>query len=160
MKFIMILLSVLSLSLQAEELTEREKLSINKYLAERASTLEAVEYAGGREFLSGSLSKKNEKILAMLYTLEGFKKGNNYYFFLVVFSRTESGLAFLSDSLVGGKGSRTLSFKSMGNSLIEFTSKFSLPGDPQCCPTGEGTAIFYVNSRGKLRELNVSPKMP
>ena len=160
MKYIFILLSLFSCSLYAEELTKKEKLSIEKYLAERESTLEAHEYAGGRKFLAGSLSKRHNNVLAMMYTLEGFHKGNNYYFFLAVFDRTEDGAVLLADSIVGGKGSRTLSFKSMGNSLIDFTSKFSLPTDPSCCPTGEGSAIFYLSSRGKLRELNVSPKMP
>lgn len=160
MRYIFILLSLLSFALHAEELTEKEEVSISKYLAERESTLGATEYAGGRKFLAGSLSKKNDEILAMLYTLEGFHKGNNYYFFLAVFDRTEDGLIVLADSLVGGKGSRTLTFRSMGNSLINFTSNFSFPRDPQCCPSGEGSAVFYLSSRGKLRELNVSPEMP
>lgn len=160
MKYILLLLSIMSCSLGAEELTKKEEASISMYLSERESTLGGHEHVAGRKFLSGRLSKKNDNSLAMLYTLEGFNKGNNYHFFLAVFNRTEKGLTLLADNLVGGKGSRTLSFKSMGNSLITFNSKFSYPSDPQCCPSGEGSAIFYLSSRGKLKELNVSPKMP
>ncbi|WP_136796033.1 hypothetical protein [Desulfosediminicola ganghwensis] len=115
--------------------------------------------------MTGDLDQDGIDDLAILYTLEGIGGGgNNYSSFLAVFLRTEEGLKFSSDILVGGKSSRSLSFKSIENGVITFDTRFSTiredgTWDPSCCPSGEGEA-FYVLFYGELRELNVAEAAP
>ena len=72
----------------------------------------------------------------------------------------KGGFNLVADTVVGGKGSRSVKLKSIDDMLVTLEAKYSLPMDAMCCPSGEGEAIFFVTSRGKIRELNVSPKMP
>ena len=127
--------------------------------------MKAAEYTKARSYISGDLNDDGTEDLAVQYTLEGIGGGgNNYSFFLAVFLKTDNGIQIASDSLIGGKFSRSLEFESVQQGVIAFSTLFYTikpngKWDASCCPSGIGKA-YYALVEDTLVELNTVGAVP
>jgi len=130
---------------------------VNDYVNKKISELSAAE--SYTKFMLGDLNSDGVDDIAMLHTMVGIggMGGNNTSQRLVVFKKTSDGLKYVNEAIAGSRGSRFLSFESINNGVITFNSKFYLPLDARCCPTGKGK-VFYKLTRNIVRELNVAPR--
>jgi len=156
---------IASCHLWAQDISETELDFIDHYLESKEQEYSVSEYREARSYTRGSILKHDSNDLALLYTLEAFNQGNNYYFFLAVFTEQDGKLQLVDDQIVGGKGSRSLALDSIENGVIKFTTRFSVLSDPTCCSSGEGLAFYVVrkefrSEKMSLKELNMAPEMP
>lgn len=141
----------------AKDLPPEDLMVVDNYVNKKSAELKAGEST--RTFMGGDLNRDSVEDLAVLYTLVGIggMGGNSVTSFLAIFKRTSNGLEWINETKVGGASTRILSFESIIDGVITFNSKFYLPPDARCCPTGNGK-VFYKLSRNIVRELNVAPR--
>jgi hypothetical protein len=96
-------------------------------------------------------------VAVVVFTLEGFGRGNNYFQYLAVFNGSveESedgplGISLLDYTMVGGKGIRGIEFdqikveKMKNEILITIPAMEYSPNDPMCCPNIKSVARFKL----------------
>ncbi len=147
----------------ALELEEQTLLLVESYLKKKEAESKAYVYRKANRFMKGDMNYDNIDDLALLYTLEGVNEGNNYFFYLVVFIKTDKGYRFQAEALAGQIAARSVSFDSIEDGIIQLSTKFMTKKadglwDPICCPSGIGKAYYTLNGE-KLTELNRS-EMP
>ncbi len=118
---------------------------------EPGSTCRGTEYKEARRFCFGDIDGDGEEDISVLYTLESFCCGNNYQFYLAVFLNKGSKFELAASSKVGGKGERTVEFNTIKDGKILLNTDEYVYGDPMCCPSGKGSAMYTLKS-GKLIE--------
>jgi hypothetical protein len=132
-------------------------------LVEALRDTDAAEHRKARQvhYVSG----KNE-IALVLFTIEGFNGGNNYTSYLAAFEPSwafdrSKGKAqqrnaddirkyrLVGYSPIGGKGWRSVDFTniSVEKRQVTLPTKEYVSGDPMCCPSKNGTAIYKVENR-------------
>lgn len=96
-------------------------------------------------------------VAVVVFTLEGFGKGNNYFQYMAVFNgsmeKSEDGpldISLIDYMMVGGKGIRGIEFdqikiKKMKNEiLITIPAMEYSTNDPMCCPSIKSVARFKL----------------
>jgi hypothetical protein len=109
------------------------------------------EYKDARRVVVGDLNRDGVPDLAVLYTIEGVYGAINCAQSLAVFIRAKGGLSFVTQTVVGAKGIRTVELQSIRNNVIFFKTFNWVPNDPGCCPSKEGTTRFVLANR-RLKE--------
>jgi hypothetical protein len=123
----------------------------------------AVEYRKARQT---HYVKDKTGMALVFFTIESFGGGNNYTFYLAVFSpewkfdpskgeaqqQTADNIEkyrLVGYSPVGGKAWRSVDFMkfTVEKRLITLQTKEYASTDPMCCPSKPGTAIYKIESR-------------
>lgn len=106
---------------------------------------------------------KDQGLVLVFFTIEGFNGGNNYTFYLAVFQpswkfdpskgeaqqRNAENIAkykLVGYSPIGGKGKRFVDFTKFAVEKRQITlqTKEYASTDPTCCPSKAGTAIYRI----------------
>lgn len=98
------------------------------------------------------LDRDNVPELVAFFSIEGFGGGNNWVRYVASYRQAESGYAFVSGGVIGGKGSLSdnpARITLRGNTLripaMAMTDK-----DPMCCPSKKTEIVLDVDSSGRL----------
>ena len=143
------------------EVHEQLEAHIKKYIdayeakyctdAPPGNTCRGTEYKDARRFYFGDIDGDGREDIAVLYTIESFCCGNNYYFFLAVFLNKGNKFEFAASTHVGGKGERSVDFNAIKDRKILLTTEEYLPDDAMCCPSGKGKTTYRLKN-GRLVE--------
>ena len=131
---------------------DRDTAVIDKFIRSQESKGTGHEAEGTRTVVKGDLNGDGVPDIAVLYTLEGQFKTNNYVQHLAVFVRLKGRLVHAAHTPVGGKNYRAIELTGIKNNVMEFKTTDYAEGDPRCCPSIEGTTR-YVLTGGALKEL-------
>ena len=130
---------------------DNETVLIKKFISKQAAQLHGEEYEEARKVIAGDLNNDGVPDLAVLYTIEGQNRTNNYTQYLAVFVRDKERLVPVTHTVVGGKSNRSVELQSISNGVILLQTLKYAAGDAACCPSKKGEAR-YVLVNGKLRE--------
>jgi hypothetical protein len=125
---------------------------VEGYIAKHAKAERAEEYAEARKVIRGDVNHDGKPDIIVLYTLEGFRGGNNYLQYLAVFLGNGKTFLYSGRVAVGGKLNRDVSLVSVTNEAINVDTMEYRSKGPACCPSRKGKARF-VFSGGKLKEI-------
>jgi hypothetical protein len=125
---------------------------INKFISKQITQEGGDEYEGARKVVRGDLNRDGVTDLAVLYTIEGQNRSNNYVQYLAVFTRNKGGLVPVTHTAVGGKSNRSVELKFIRNNVIFLKTLNYGPKDASCCPSKKGVTSFVLVNRG-LKEL-------
>ena len=107
-------------------------------------------------------------VVVTVLTIESFGQGNNHTQFLAVFATLgetfddrPNGLSLLDVMAIGGKGWRSIDFKSIkvgkekGQITVRVPTMEYAPNDPMCCPSVKSAAVFAIDHQvgGRLVEM-------
>ena len=130
---------------------DRDSAVIDKFIASQESEGNGYQAKGIRTILRGDLNHDGIPDIAVLYTLEGQFKTNNYVQYLVVFVHVKGRLVHAAHTPVGGKYSRSIELTEITDNVMFFKTLDYAESDPRCCPSIEGTTK-YVLRGGALQE--------
>ncbi len=125
---------------------------INHFISSQESPKNGYQAEGIRTIVTGDLNHDGVPDTAVLYTLEGQNKTNNYLQYLAVFLRHNGRLAHVAHKEVGGKGYRSVELTSIKDQVMLLKTTGYADKDPSCCPTVEGSTRYVLNGT-RLREL-------
>jgi len=125
---------------------------IAKFIASQESYDNGHEAKDYRTVLRGDLNHDGVPDAAVLYTLEGGNRTNNYVRHLAVFVRTNGTLVPAAHAVVGGKNYRAIVMKAIQDNVILCDTTAYAPNDPTCCPTIKGSTRYILDG-DKLKEL-------
>jgi hypothetical protein len=142
---------------------------INKYIdayeakncgeAPPGNTCRGTEYKKARRFCFGDIDSDGRDDIAVLYTIESFCCGNNYYFYLAVFLDKGNKFEFIASAQVGGKGERGVEFGTIRESKILLNTKEYFPDDAMCCPSGKGKTTYRLENGRLVESERVGEKL-
>ncbi len=132
-----------------KQLDSQIKKQIDEYeskncISNPENTCRGTEYKKARKFIWGDIDIDSIDDIAVLYTIESFCCGNNYYFYLAVFLNKGSRFDYITSTEVGGKGQRFVDFDSIKNGQIILNTKEYLSDDAMCCPTGKDRTVYTL----------------
>ena len=130
---------------------QQAQKTIEKYIAGVAKVSDADEYKEARKIIYGDLDGDGDEDAAAQFTIEGMGGGNNYGFYLAVFKNDNGKLTAVTDTAIGGKLNRDVSFTKIENGKMLFDTKDYDEDDGACCPSIEGKTA-YVLEEDKLVE--------
>jgi|SRR5262252_259549 len=132
-----------------------DKAVIDKFIANQAKREQGEEPDGIRKTIEGDLNHDGVSDVAVLYTIEGQRKSNNYLQYLAVFLRKNGQLVYAAHREVGGKNYREMEITSIKDNVILFEATAYAARDPSCCPTLKGSTRYVltgarlIEKRGK-----------
>lgn len=125
--------------------------NVENLIKSKAKELKCDEYCQFRLYDSlDDIDGDSQADFVVIFTVEGPEGANFHQSFMYVFltSNKSSKPLFVQ---VGERGQRDPESVSAERGKIVITTRVYLPKDPQCCPSGHGTAVFTLKD-GKLVE--------
>lgn len=113
---------------------------------------------------------EGSSIAVLVFTIEGFGRGNNYTQYMAVFAtlgeeskdQPHRPLSLLDVAAIGGKGWRSVDSKNVRIDsqeqaiAINLNTQEYVPDDPACCPSKKSKTVYLIRPhvRGRLKELD------
>jgi hypothetical protein len=152
--FLLICLHNISLGSQ-----DADTVVIDSFIERQAKRERGEEYREARKVVAGDLTHDGDPETVVLYTIEGQGGSNLYVQYLAIFVRRKGKLSALTHADVGGKSTRGVELKAVGNNSILLVTLNYGPKDASCCPSVKGTTS-YVLSAGSLLEMRRKKPKP
>jgi hypothetical protein len=130
---------------------DQDTVAIDAFIERQARLEQGEEYKGARKIAAGDLNHDGIIDMAVLYTIESQRWGNNYVQYLAIFVRGKSELTAVANVAVGGKSYRSVALTSVSDNKIHLDTLDYSPNDAMCCPSKKG-ATDYELVDGFLRE--------
>ncbi len=131
---------------------DNDTAAINRFISSQESLKNGYQAEGIRTVVTGDLNHDGVPDTAVLYTLEGQNRSNNYLQYLAVFLRRNGRLVHIAHKEVGGKSFRAIELTSIKDNVIMLKTTDYGEKDPTCCPTIEGSTRYVLNG-ARLKEL-------